>query len=511
MITPIRSGRRLAVVGALAISAALGLAACTPSAPDDPQETRTLTIAIAGQPPSFDPAAADNGESAYIWSGIFDTLLGVDPDGAVIPNAAQAWEYSEDGKTLTLTLHDNLTFSDGSPVTAEDVASTIDRSRTTPGVRATDLAAVESVDAADDHTVVLHLNEADPGLLTALAQGAGIIGQASTLDDESIALNPVGSGPYVLDESATTAGATYVLNRREDYWNFEAYPFAKVTVRVIADPQAQFNALQAGEIDLLAVGPDKVDAVKSAGFDTKEIAATAWGGLAFLDRAGTIVPALGDKRVRAAIEMAFDRDLYIEQLLLGGGQATDQILNPALAGYDPDLDDYWKYDIEEAKKLLAEAGYPHGFDVVMPSSYFSTTFEPAVTQSLADIGVRVTWEPVPPQELVTSLSSGRYGLAWWFEGLNDPALMTQSSFAVDGFLNPFGYTTPELTGLFEELAGTTDPDEQASIYEEISRYGVENALVAPLFYVGSTWAAKPGYQFLPNGNIPITLRNFGAE
>ena len=503
--------RRRILAGVLAIPLVIGLAACAAPAAEEAQEDRSLTIAIGGQPPSFDPAAADLGESAYIWTGIYDTLLKVDPDGAIQPNAAEKWEYSEDGLTLTLTLRDDLTFSDDSKVTAEDVAATIERSRTTPGLRATDLALVESVEATDDRTVVLALSEGDPALLVNLATGAGIVGQAATLDDESIALNPVGSGPYVLDESATSTGATYVLNRRDDYWNVAAYPFDKVTVRVIEDQQARFNALQAGEIDAGNARPDQLPPLESAGLTLKPIEAIAWGGLMFTDRNGEIVPALGDQRVRAAIEMAFDRELYVEQLLQGAGRPTDQILNPIQAGYDPDLEGFWEFDTAGAKELMADAGYADGFDLVMPSSYFSTQFEPAITQTLAEIGIRVTWEAVPPQEVFASLSSGKYGLAWFFEGLNSPSIMTRSNFAANGSLNPSGYTTPELTGLFEELAATPDPEAQVPIYEEINRYGVENALVAPLFYSSTTWTTKPGIEYLPSGAVPVYLSNFGVN
>lgn len=507
-----RFPRRRVLAGALTIPLVLGLvAACSAPAPDDAKGGKSLTVSIGGQPPSFDPAAADLGESAYIWTGLYDTLLKVDVEGAIQPNAAEKWEYSADGLTLTLTLREGLTFSDDSPVTAKDVAATIDRSRTSSGVRAPDLALVSSVEASDERTVVLTLSEGDPALLVNLATGAGIIAKASDLENKSIALSPLESGPYVLNDEATSTGATYVLNRRDDYWNVDAYPYETVTVRVIEDPQARFNALQAGELDAGNVTANQVSAMEAAGFTAKSIEAQAWGGLVFLDRKGERVPALGDKRVRTAIAMAFDRDLYVKQLLQGAGRATDQILNPIQAGYSADLEGYWKYDLNAAKALLAEAGYADGIDLVMPSSYFSTRFEPAITQSLADIGVRVTWEAVPPQEVFASLSSGKYGMAWFFEGLNAPSIMTRSSFSAKGGLNPSGYTSPELDGLFDKLSATPDIDAQVPIYEAINRHGVEDALVAPIFYSSTTWTTKAGVEFLPNGAIPIYLSSFGAN
>ncbi|WP_285244176.1 ABC transporter substrate-binding protein [Pseudarthrobacter sp. fls2-241-R2A-127] len=504
----VRTGGSVVAVG---LTLALGLTACSAPAKEASQESRTLAFAIGGQPSSFDPAQAEVGEAAYIWTGIYDTLLKVDADGAVKPSAAKSWEYSSDAMTLTLDLRDGLKFSDGAEVTSEDVAATIERSRTTPGIRVPDLASVKSVDTPDDHTVVLNLSKPDPALLVNLATGAGIIAEAKKLGDENLALDPIGSGPYVLDKNATVNGSTYVLKRRDDYWDLQDYPYKTVTIRVIEDSQAKFNALQAGELDAGTASAAQIATLPEGAFEKKKIEAQAWGGLLFLDRTGSVVPALGDKRVREAINMAFDRDLYAKQLMSGGARATSQFYNPIQSGYDPDLEGYYKHDPEGARKLLAEAGYPDGFALTMPSSYFSHTFEPAITQSLADIGIKVTWESVPPQDVFPSLSSGKYGMAWYFEGLNSPSIQTRANLQKGGALNPSGYESPELNSLLSEAAQTTDPDAQGAVYKRINRYSVENALVAPLVYSSGTWLTKPGVKYLPNGAVPIYLSNIGAN
>jgi peptide/nickel transport system substrate-binding protein len=504
--------RSRAVVAAVAgVCLAASLTACSGGKGDAADSGRALALAISAQPPSFDVAQADLGESAYIWSGIYDTLLTVDSNGEVQPNAAESWEYSNDSRTLTLTLRDGLTFSNGDAVTASDVVATLQYEIATPGLRTPDVASIASVAAPDDHTVVLDLKQPDPALLANLATAVGIIGEPGTLGSKEAALNPVGSGPYTLDANASVNGSTYVLNRRDDYWNLDAYPFKTVTVRVIEDSQARFNALQAGEINAGGATADQVDQLSSAGFTVKPINAVAWGGLVVIDRAGQLVPALGDRRVRAAINMAFDRELYNKQLLLGGGKPTYQFYNPLQAGYDPKLDDFYKHDIDGAKKLLAEAGYPDGFSVTLPSSFLSTAFEPAVTQSLADIGITATWEAVPPQEIVSSLSSGKYGLAWTFEGLNAPAIMTRSNLGIDGSLNPNHYTDETLAALLAEAATTVNPDAQAEVYKKINRYSVENSLVVPVVYTGAAWATSSGVEYKPNGAVPAYLRNFGAN
>ncbi|KJC64688.1 hypothetical protein TZ00_06985 [Agreia bicolorata] len=509
------AGRRRQALAVATMSAALALtlSACSPSGGGSNSAgtaPTTIGIGIGAQPATFDPAQLDLGESAVIWTGVFDTLLKVDNDGVVQPNAAKSYEYSADGRVLTLSLREGMTFSNGDAVTSADVVATINRMKETPGVRTPDVASIASVDAPDDLTVVLNLNAPDPSLLINLATGAGVIADAATLNNDDIALNPIGSGPYVLDTAATVTGSSYVMTKREDHWNAAAYPFQTVTARVLADSQARFNALQAGEISVSTIASDQADSIKAAGFSVHVVDASAVGSLLFLDRTGSIVPALGDVRVRQAINMAFDRQLYVDQLLLGAGVPTEQFYNPGQPGYVEDLNKTYPYDVKGAKALLAEAGYPDGFALTMPSTYFSQATEPALTQTLADIGITVTWESVPPQEVVSSLSSGKYAMAWFYEGLNSPSIMTRSDLGADGLLNPTSYTTPELTALLDKVNSlTADPDAQGAAYEEINKYSVENALVAPVYYTSTYYGLAKGISFLADTAVPLDIANYG--
>lgn len=509
------AGRRRPVLAVAAVGAALALTLSACSASSDGSDSggttpTDISIGVISQPPTFDPAQLDLGEGSLIWTGIYDTLLKVDNQGVVQPNAAESYEYSEDGRVLTLSLREGMTFSNGDAVTSADVVATIDRMKETPGVRTPDVASIESMDAPDDLTVVLNLNAPDPSLLVNLGTGAGVIADAATLGNEDIALNPIGSGPYVFDTEATVNGSTYVMTKREDHWNADAYPFETVTARVLEDSQARFNALQAGEISTTQIAADQVEAVEAAGLHTKVIDASAVGSLLFLDRDGEIVPALGDVRVRQAINMAFDRQLYVDQFLLGAGVPTEQFYNPGAPGYVEDLNGTYPYDVDGAKALLSEAGYADGFALTMPSTYFSQAVEPALTQTLADIGITVTWESVPPQEVVSSLSSGKYAMAWFYEGLNAPSIMTRSDLGPNGLLNPTSYSTPELTAMLDEVNTlVADPDAQSKVYEEINKYSVENALVAPVYYTSSYYGLAKGITFLPDASVPLDIANYG--
>lgn len=489
----------------------LSLAACSPGAeePAEPSDA-VLTIPLSSEPGSLDPSNTDAGVMAYLWSSIYDTLLHVDNDGDLQPNAAESWQWSEDTLTLTLTLREGMTFSTGDPVTADAVKTTIEYIKATPSVAQPTTASVEAVEAVDDRTVAIHLNEPDPLLLNNLAQSLGVIADPATLASERTALDPVGSGPYVLDTGASVTGSQYVLQRRDDYWNAAAFPFATVTMRVITDRQAVFNALQAGEVDASNVQANQIEPLEAAGLTAHRQEALGWGGILILDRDGELLPALADVRVRQAINMAFDRPAYVEQIMGGVGLPTIQVANPYGDVYSTDLEDLYPFDPDGARSLLADAGYPDGLSVTMPSTYLSTAYEPSITQSLADIGIMVEWEAIPPQDVANVLASRNYPLAFWISGRPTPAMSLMETFGA-GFMNPFESTTPELSDLFEQVgAVAADPDAQTARWRDINRYAVENALAAPLFFNSTTWMTRSGVGFLPESVVPNTLRVFAS-
>ncbi|GGV29398.1 peptide ABC transporter substrate-binding protein [Actinomadura cremea] len=504
------TGWRLALT-TVAVAAVLTTASCGASAEQSSADATTLSLAVQGAPNSFDPAHLVDGTQSYVWSAVYDTLLLVDNKGELKPNAAESWNYSDDGKTLTLKLRRGMTFSSGAPVTSAAVKATLERTMSTPGPNQFRLSAVETVETPDERTVALRLKEPDGALPHSLATAVGVIGDPKTLEAERTALNPVASGPYVLDES-TVNGSEYVLKKRDDYWNAKAYPFETVEVRVIQDRTATVNALQSGELNAASVEVTHVDRLKAAGFDTKFIDAEAVGTLSLADRNGEVLKPLGDERVRRAINMAFDRDKIVQQLLRGAGKPTRQLFNPKGDAYDPALEKAYSHDPAAARKLMAEAGYADGFAVHMPSLFFTKPFEPTITQSLAEIGIRVTWDPTPPQNSVSAIASEKYGMFVMVEGFNDTPSEVKDYLAPNGPKNVFDSTDPELDELFDRVNAEQDPAKAAELYKRINAFTVEHAWAAPIFYSGRHWVTDDGVEFLGDGsNTFPTIRAFGVS
>jgi len=506
---PHTSPRSLALVALATTAVLLTTTACDGQAASSSSTTSTLSLAIMGTPNSFAPAQLTEGQQAYVWSSLYDTLLLVDDDGDLRPGAAQRWTYSNSGRTLTLTLRTGMKFSSGSPVTAAAVKATLDLIRTS-GQNQTQLAAVESIDAPDDRTVVLKLRNPDASLLHALAGAGGVIADPQTMRTSGSALNPVSSGPYTLDKGATVNGSVYVLKRRDDYWNKQAYPFPTVKIKVISDRAASVNALKAGEINAGSVEVQQLSSLKAAGFTTKRIEATSVATLLLFDRKGEVLKPLGDVRVRKAINMAFDREKMVRLFLKGSGRATEQLYHPLDEGYDPALDHTYPHDPAGAKKLLAEAGYPDGFSVRMPSLYFTKPFEPTISQSLADIGIKVTWDPVPAQQTISALATRKYPMALVIDGLDPIPVQTRDYFSPNGYRNVFASSDPRLTRLLLKANGETDASKAAEVYKQIDAFTVNNAWTAPVFYIGVHWVTKKGIVFRGDGSsTQNSLRQFG--
>lgn len=516
--TATRGGRRM-LLSALALVTALTMTGCSSAAAPEPGasssgsaaapvEEKDLSIAAVSAPNSLDPAQLVDGQQMFVWSSILDTLLRKDPDtGKIIPGAAESWTYNADGTELTLTLRDGMTFSTGDPVTADAVAKTILRSKATPGNVQSRLSAVADVTAPDESTVVVTFSTFDPQFLDNLSSGVGAIGDPATMDTPRTATDPVGSGPFTLDTTKTVPGSSYVLTKRDDYWDAANVPFRTLTVKVIQDPTASFNGLQSGELNAATIQAQMVGQFNADQWHITTNEATAIGYLNILDRAGEKWPALGNKDVRQAINMAIDREGILTGLYSGVGKLTEQVVSPYGAIYDESLNKTYAYDIDKAKKLVADAGFA-GESFQIPSTFLTTTIEPVLTQAFSDIGLTLEWVTVPPQQAQGAARSGDYGLYYQIVGFNSDTADLATIFGKEGTANPRGFTDAKLDELFGVIDSTVDFDDALPAYKELNEYVVDQALVVPINYIGATWASGDGISYIGKANTLSTYRLF---
>lgn len=498
--------RILAAVG-IAAAAAAALAGCAGTSDiggEDPSGPGTLTLTTIGAPATFDPAGAQWGNLSPFYQAVFDTLLLATPAGTIEPWLATDWSYNEDNTVLTLTLRDDVTFTDGSSLTGDVVVKNLQRFKEGTSPNAGYLADVASFEAPDDTTVVITMTAPNPAMLNYLTVAPGLVGAEASLDSPDAPTTPVGSGPYMLDATATVTGTTYSYTKNPDYWNPDVQHYDKLVINVLTDPTAALNAIKAGEANGVKLAKnDALDEVEAAGWtvNTNEL---DFQGLALFDRAGTMNPALADVRVRQAINYAFDREGLKTALQSGHATVTTQVFPERSAGYDPELDEYYTYDPEKAKELLAEAGYEDGLTIEMPTAQVlgSTTYT-LIAQQLGEVGITVKNTDVPMGNFVADLLAPKFAASFVSLQQDTDWQLINYMIAPTAVFNPFDYSDPHVDEYMETIQ-YGDEATQASAVKALNRYLVEQAWFAPFYRVQSSLAtdANTTVKMLPTNIYP---------
>lgn len=500
-------GRRTRVgLVAAALAVVSALTACSPSGGQDSggQAEKSITLSLTNTPNSFDPSAIGRNPESVIWTALYDRLITIAPDGGYLPGAAKSWEYSDGNTKLTLKLRDDLSFEDGTAIDSQTVVANLEYVRKTPGPAQGDTAYFQNVEAPDKSTVVINLKQPDPSLIDNLSVNLGVIASPGQLGSKSLATDPLSSGPYELDNSSTVNGSVYVMKLRDGYWGAKNFPFQTLKVKTFADPQAQFNALSSGEIDAAYIKADQLSAFKNDGYTQTQINGIGNGSVMIADRAGKIVPALADVRVRQAINMAFDRKTIVEKLQGGIGAPAYQSVFEGVPGYSKTLDGTYEYDPKRARELLAEAGYPNGFSVTLPSTFLSQQIDPTIVQQLGAIGITAKLETVQPQDLGKVWTEGKYALGYWINSAANPARALVPQLTANGNFNSFHITTPQGDALLKAVGLAQTPEEIDEAWQKVSAYAVEQAIAAPISFSATTLVAKSGIKYL--GTVPPAIQ-----
>lgn len=347
----------------------------------------TLTVGLTLEPTNLDIRTTSGvALDQVLIDNVYEGLLHRTSTGDVEPGLATSWDVSDDATVYTFHLVDGATFSNGDALTAQDAAWSVQDLIDTEGADSDKLASVSQVEATDDSTLVLSLNEPDPQLLWALSGRAGLVLDQDATND--LKTTAVGSGPFLL--SAWKQGDSITLTRNPDYWGSHSANVETVVFRYITDTNAAVNALEAGDLDVLApIDPLRVASLTRADVTTVEGDATDKFVLAFNNAAAP----LDDVKVRSAIRYAIDHEA-----LVAARGGVDHLLGGPIPEGDPgyeDLTGLFPHDVAKAKALLAEAGYPDGIDLTLTiPSFYGSTFPDLLTSQLAEAGIRLTVKSV---------------------------------------------------------------------------------------------------------------------
>lgn len=270
---------------------------------------------------------------------------------------------------------------------------------------------------------------------------------------------------------------------------------------------ARMNALRSGQIDAGVGDPRAASEAEATGLNVASNPNNFFG-IFIADRAGEMVPALGDVRVRQAINMAFDRASILEYIDNGYGQVTNQPLVSPNALNNPDLEGSYDYDPEAARALLDEAGYADGFTVSMPEVASMASYNPIIEQQLAQIGITVDWVKISPTGTIPELLSGKYPMFLFRLGTQTAWGDVLKYIGPDAPWNPSGSQTDALDKLILE-ARNAPLENQDAAFQAITTYLVENAWFAPWYQIDAVYFTNDEVRVVvPSHNITPWIYDF---
>ena len=447
-----------------------------------PEGQITWGVHVSLAPSWFDPA--ETGGTVIplmVMYALHDAMVKPMPGNLQAPSLAEAWSASEDATTYDFVLRAGVKFHNGADVTAEDVKFSFARYRGSSYQTLQErMAAVEIPDA---RRVRFKLKQPWPDFLTFYveATGAGWIvpkKYVEAVGEENFKKAPVGAGPYRF--VSFTPGLDLTLEAFEGYWR-KAPSVKRLVFRAIPDESTRLVALKRGEVDIIygIRGELAEELARSKGLTVKPIISKGMFWLYFADQWDAKSP-WHDPRVRRAANLAIDRETINQALTLGHSKITGSII--------PDIFEYYwqppvpRYDPDEAKQLLAEAGYPKGFDAGdynTDSSYASLA--EAVLDNLQQAGIRSKLRPLERAAFFKGYAEKSFrNLIQGQSGLFGNAATRLEAFVAKGGAYVYG-SYPDIDALFAAQAGELDRSRRAATLAKIQQLVHERAIYAPLW------------------------------
>lgn len=471
--------------------------------------SNSITVGIAQDlDDSLDPHRIVKAGTREILFNVFEGLVKPTPEGELVPAVAEDYQVSEDGTQYTFTLREGIKFHNGQAVTVDDVIASIERcaddSEGTPLVPA--FSVIQSVEATDDRTVVITIDQRNNEFLSYLT--TAIV----PADYEELATNPVGTGPFRF--VSRTAQDSIVIERFDDYWGDKAY-LDQVTFKIMESADALVLALQGGSIDLCAHLTANQAAQIGEDYEILEGTMNLVQAL-YLNNA---VEPFDNQLVRQALCYAVDPQQIMDMIADGHGKEVGSSMYPAFTKYFvEELNDYYTYDPDKAKELLAQAGYGDGFSMTItaPSNYQPhVDTAQVIVEQLKAVGITAEIELVDWDTWVDRVYTQRQYQST-VVGV-DAANMTAramlerfTSTAGDNFIN---YNNPEYDQLFAQAQATGDDAEQTALYKQMETLLTEtaaNVYIQDMADLVAISTELEGYQFYPIYVMDLSTVRYAA-
>ena len=503
-----RITRRIAApVAALAIAA--------------PAVAEEVVIAVATEPTSLDPLFQALGSNHELAKHAFNSLVEPGPKYELEPGLAESWGPTDDPLVWEFKLRKGVKFHNGEPFTAHDVAFTYERAPNVPNAPSTykrRTAKVAGSVAIDDHTLHVRTKTPYPLLPNSLAS-VPVVSRTVGMDAEPTEFNDgsklYGTGPYRFVEFVAGDHVTYVAN--EDYWGGKP-KWDKVTVRWIKSGPARVAALLSGDVDAIASVPttdvDKLDADPDINvFCDQSTRVMYWSLDVHRAQAehvtakdgGAIPNPLADWRVRQAFDMALDRNVIVDEVMGGLAVPANQIAGEGFGGHNPGIP-MPDHDLDRARALLAEAGYPDGFKLTIHSTndrYVNDArLAQAVAQLLSRIGVDVTVETMPVAVYYGKARKHEFTMAQigWASATGESSAILNPALS-KGVRNNYGrWENERFNELIQGALSTVDLAEYERKLKEATAVAMEDLPIIPTHFQVACWATRKGLAYVPRAD-----------
>ena len=497
------------------------------------QDENVLVIGHAEVAEAYDPAHAFSPTAGIVDKAVYNTLVTF-PDGdasSVEPLLADSWSISDDGLVYTFNLRDDVTFANGDPLQAEDVVFSFNRLKNVKAQPSFLTDPIASLEAIDDRTVAITLNEPRPSFLSELANTAFSVTNAEVVQAQGgtdaadaaetdtavdyLDQTSAGTGPYILESWAPQEET--VLVRNPNFWGEQPY-FDRIIIVNIPEAATQKVALESGDIDLATdLTPDQVVDLENNEAIGIFRGPSTWTHFLLMNRDPEVGGPLADPLVAEAVRYALDYEGYRD--LWEGSVTPGTNMWIGLAGAYGQEGALTR-DLERARSLLAEAGYADGFETTLsyPDLTWSgvnlSTNAQKIQADLADIGIDVTLNPGEVQVSLEEYRNGQQGFAYWFWGPDklDPVDFLE-------FL-PGGKVASERTRWTEEMASAevlelidqakveSDPAARTEIFNQLQDFAQASGAFAPFSVPAVQTAFRSdieGYVWHPQWGLDLAL------
>lgn len=464
-----------------------------------PAPAQTLRIGLGFDPAVLDPAQSGSFVERTIFSALCDKLLDVAPDLSFRPELATRWAWSDEGRTLTLTLRADGRFHDGTALDAEAVRVNLERYRSArESRRRSELRPVAAVEAPDPRTVVIRLSEPYAPLLSVLSDRAGMILSPTALArlGERIGDSPVCSGPFRLTRRVPQERIE--MERFPQHWNAANIHAERLVFLPVPDNTVRLLNLRAGQLDIAErIGPsDVADVRRDRRLQLIEATSIAYQTLSINVAAGP----LGDPRVREALERSLDRAVINQVALEGLFTANNQVEAPGMPYHFPDLPPPPR-DPARARALLREAGQDRvAFRLFVANAPVEQQVAQIIQAMAAEGGFDVRIQAMESSAMVAATQRGDYDAAiviW--SGRADPDGNAAIWFASDGFLNWGRYRSEAMDRALVAARQTNDPAARRALYRTVAETYLADRPHLVLYHHRWFWGLRAGVTgFTPN-------------